>query len=247
MSRLLDELRMALNQSDRLHCRMQIVSRRLVEEAQAEGPQRSGERQAGDFFGLREECRRPGSPRLARGGPAGEKSRPAAVAVRRSRRSRPSARFAIRGPRGAPGTSARRRGGNRLHDARGRTHRAKRLAPAHQRRDASSRGYCTPDDRRCAERVRPGHELHSGPFVVDRRLWADQRRDIAWAETCGEADLVYSAPTDRATAPAGARHGRYVALRMAEVADLPTTHAVADAPKFAAGPHPNHRGSFTFR
>ena len=37
----------------------------------------------------------------------------------------------IRGPRGAPGTSARRRGGNRLHDARGRsTARGKTCAGA---------------------------------------------------------------------------------------------------------------------
>ena len=41
----------------------------------------------------------------------------------------------IRGPRGAPRTSARRRDGNRLRDARGRTDpRAERLALAHQRR-----------------------------------------------------------------------------------------------------------------
>ena len=39
----------------------------------AEGPQRSGGRQAKHFFVSREECRWPGSPR-PRGGPAGEKS-----------------------------------------------------------------------------------------------------------------------------------------------------------------------------
>jgi hypothetical protein len=31
--------------------------------------------------------------------------------------------------------------------------------------------------------VRSGHELLSWPFVVERRLWADERRDIAWAAT----------------------------------------------------------------
>ena len=95
----------------------------------------------------------------------------------------------IRGPRGAPGSSARRRGGNRLHDARGRMHRARKdLRRRVNSGDASSRRYCRPDDRRCVERVRSRHELHSWPFAVQRRLCGDEARDIAWAETWGEAD-----------------------------------------------------------
>ncbi len=96
----------------------------------------------------------------------------------------------IRGPRGAPGTSARRRGGNRLHDARGRNITRRKTCAGVSMAAMQERGYCRPGDRRCAERVRFGHELHSWLLAVERRLWADERRDFAWAETWGGTDRL---------------------------------------------------------
>ena len=93
----------------------------------------------------------------------------------------------IRGPRGAPGTSARRRGGNRLHDARGRTHRA--------RKDLRQRANGGDQAREDAAGLTIGGAwsacaLARTAFTVERRLWADERRDIAWAATWGETDRL---------------------------------------------------------